>query len=441
MRKNNLLYGILFSMFLSIGVYGQSIDGIKVADHHSFSFYFRINDDLLMRDYRVNLQALDRLDSVLTNDKIISNLDSIVIRALASPDGGTDFNRRLASRRSASIKSYINWKHPHIDRAKIKLYSRVALWSDLIDEIEQDSSFPFKRSAIEAISSGSSPATIEWRLRNLGSGEVFSYLVKHYLWHYISGIAVVYYVGHIETPFTLHDRIEDVVEVIEESREPAGEVDEVAPKPLSQIDNTSREALEPILSAHYTRPFALKTNLLYDAGTMLNIEIEVPISKRFSLAGEWIFPWWLWEKRQHALQVHAGNLEVRYWIKPDMSKQKEQLKQHNPLTGWFIGIYGQGGYYDLEWDKKGYQGEFFSTGLTGGYVLPLSKALMMEFSLAVGYMQTGYRHYFARYSGLDDAWHLIREHNGIHRWVGPTKAKISLMWYPHFKSRKGGNKR
>ena len=64
----------------------------------------------------------------------------------------------------------------------------------------------------------------------------------------------------------------------------------------------------------YKPLFALKTNLLFDLLSGLNVEVEVPIGKHFSLAGEWIFPWWLWEKKQYALEILNGNLELRYWL-------------------------------------------------------------------------------------------------------------------------------
>ena len=36
---------------------------------------------------------------------------------------------------------------------------------------------------------------------------------------------------------------------------------------------------------------ALKTNLLFDALTVLNVEVEVPLKKRWSVAAEGMFQW------------------------------------------------------------------------------------------------------------------------------------------------------
>jgi len=113
--------------------------------------------------------------------------------------------------------------------------------------------------------------------------------------------------------------------------------------------------------------------------------------------------------------------------------QDVSLGTRNPLTGWFMGIYGGAGLYDLEWNRKGYQGEFFiATGLSAGYVKPLSRNLSLEFSLGIGYLRTRYRHYEAN-KDINEEWHLIEQYRGNYTWIGPTKAKIALIWFPHFK--------
>ena len=179
---------------------------------------------------------------------------------------------------------------------------------------------------------------------------------------------------------------------------------------------------ESLNHSNTNHAIALKTNLLYDIASALNIEIEAPLGKRWSIAGEYIFPWWLWEDKQYCLQVLSGNLEGRYWLGDRREKQ--------PLTGAFVGLYAGGGYYDIEWGDKGYQGEFFiATGLSGGYSHSISKNgnWRMEYSLGIGYLQTKYREYEPQ-KGIDEQWRLIRRTNGKYAWFGPTKAKISLVW-------------
>ena len=167
---------------------------------------------------------------------------------------------------------------------------------------------------------------------------------------------------------------------------------------------------------------AVKTNLLFDAVTALNVELEVPAGDSWSVSGEYIFPWWLNEKKQNSFQLISGNLELRRWL--------GYREESNRLTGWFGGLFVGGGYFDWERDKKGYQGEFYlMTGLSGGYAHEISKdgRWRMEYSLGLGYMTAKYREYNAR-TGMDNEWHLIRQKSGNFSFAGPLKAKISLVW-------------
>lgn len=167
--------------------------------------------------------------------------------------------------------------------------------------------------------------------------------------------------------------------------------------------------------------FALKTNLLFDAALTPNIELEIPIGKHWSVAGEWIFPWWLTNERQNCYQLQAGNLEGRYWFNsPGVIMQ--------PMLGWFAGLYLGAGYYDFESDKTGYQGEFQNIGLSGGYTHKIGRRLRLEYSLGVGFLKTKYRKYNA-VQGYDDTWYLVREQTQPRKvWFGPTRAKVSLVW-------------
>ncbi len=165
--------------------------------------------------------------------------------------------------------------------------------------------------------------------------------------------------------------------------------------------------------------FAIKTNLLYNALLSPNIEAEISIKDKWSLSADWMFPWWVTKDNGNALQILAGNLEGRYWF-GDRSKKPK-------LTGWFGGLYAGGGYYDLQYKNNGYQGEFFiAMGASLGYSHEINKkgSLLMEYSLGLGYLKTNYRYY----EGREDNEHLVWQYDGNYTWLGPTKAKVALVW-------------
>ena len=168
--------------------------------------------------------------------------------------------------------------------------------------------------------------------------------------------------------------------------------------------------------------FAVKTNLLYDVVTALNFELEVPVDDSWSIAGEYIFPWWLSNERQKCFQLICGNLELRHWL---------GYRDNRPrLTGWYAGLFVGGGYYDFEFGDKGYQGEFYiGTGLGAGYAHQVSKngKWRMEYALGLGYMKTKYREYTPK-KGVDNEWHLLKTKNGDFGFVGPLRARVSLVY-------------
>ncbi len=165
--------------------------------------------------------------------------------------------------------------------------------------------------------------------------------------------------------------------------------------------------------------FALKTNMLFNAATLINVEVEVPIGERFSVSGDLTFPWWMSEDRRRAVQMLSGQIEGRYWF----GDRKDRLQ----LTGWFAGLYAGGGLYDFRFKNNGYQGEFFiASGISGGYAHALNKrgTFRMEYSLGLGYLKTNYRYY----EGVQENKYLVWQHDGNYTWVGPTKAKVSFVW-------------
>ena len=171
--------------------------------------------------------------------------------------------------------------------------------------------------------------------------------------------------------------------------------------------------------------FAVKTNLLFDAALMPNIELEVPIGKRWSLNGEYMVPWWLINDDRYCLQILMGGLEVRY--------RPGKRSGRDVLTGHFIGLYAGGGKYDLQWDKNGYQGEFFiAAGVSYGYAHSIARNLRLEYNIGIGMLRTDYRHYHSR----DNHRTLLWQENGEYTWLGPTKLKISLVWLITGKNKK-----
>ncbi len=200
-----------------------------------------------------------------------------------------------------------------------------------------------------------------------------------------------------------------------------------------QSGKTMYPQRNPVAASCRRRPLlALKTNLLFDAALMPNVEIEVPVGKRWSVNGEYAFPWWQFDRGKYCMQVLMGGLEGRYWLGSRKGREDREV-----LTGHFLGLYAGGGKYDLQWGEKGYQGEFFiAAGVSYGWATRIARHLHLEFNIGIGLLRTDYRHYHAR----DNYQTLLWQENGKYTWFGPTKAKISLVWLLNRRVKKGGSR-
>ena len=200
-----------------------------------------------------------------------------------------------------------------------------------------------------------------------------------------------------------------------------------------QSGKTMYPQRNPVAASCRRRPLlALKTNLLFDAALMPNVEIEVPVGKRWSVNGEYAFPWWQFDRGKYCMQVLMGGLEGRYGRGSRKSREDREV-----LTGHFLGLYAGGGKYDLQWGEKGYQGEFFiAAGVSYGWATRIARHLHLEFNIGIGLLRTDYRHYHAR----DNYQTLLWQENGKYTWFGPTKAKISLVWLLNRRVKKGGSR-
>ncbi len=163
---------------------------------------------------------------------------------------------------------------------------------------------------------------------------------------------------------------------------------------------------------------AFKTNLLWDLLLAPNIELEFPFAKdRFSVMAEWWAPWWVSRNNSWCYQVLYAGLEARVWL--------GNREKRPSLSGHFLGIYGGGGIFDLERNNVGYQSQFYySAGITYGYSFPIHHNLRIETSISLGYMNAEYQ----KYEAVEDGRFLAWQNDGRFSWIGPTKAKVSLVW-------------
>ncbi len=171
---------------------------------------------------------------------------------------------------------------------------------------------------------------------------------------------------------------------------------------------------------------AIKTNLLYDLATAVNVGIEFYThNPRFSILANYTSPWWSYSKKHLCMQMIDGSLEGRYYF--------DKERKH---TGHYLSVYGQANLYDFCLDaERGWQGEGYGAGIGYGYVWQpwKNKRWKLEAFMRVGYYHSIYDPYHAGEKGNDKYYYdwdgpienFIRRNHRL-RWFGPTGVGVTL---------------
>ncbi len=393
-----------------------------------------INENILNNRY--GIKELFELINQINRDTLLT-LQRIDVNGYSSPDGSASYNQKLSQERANTAANYLV-DSLMIDRNIIDINACGVAWQQLKNMVAA-SSMAYRGEIVNIIDNTPEETwkkinpTDKWstlvdsrnsQLKNLNGGEPYRYMQANFFPFLRKSSVITIYYQSEQVDLT-------VVEPVEE-KESDSRADIV--EDLTQVPPPN-SVIEP----DYNTPlFALKTNLIFDVATIVNVELEIPIGNQWSIAGEWIFPWWIWnnnrpDSKRNRTQLLNYNLEGKYWF--------GDRTNSDVMTGWFAGLYAGGGDYDFERNAKGYQGEFFiAAGMSGGYAHTINRSgtLRMEYSLGIGYLKTNYRYYEAMY-GTDNTWHPIRQRRGTYKWFGPTKAKASLVWLIN-KNMKGGRR-
>lgn len=168
-------------------------------------------------------------------------------------------------------------------------------------------------------------------------------------------------------------------------------------------------------------PLLLKTNLLYDAILMSDIEVEYRFDNHWSAAVETSMAWWHCDRKHWYYQLATVMPDVRY-----------RIPARKPGHCHSIGIFGSFSWYDLENGGRGYKGEAWTAGVGYTYSFPVNKLLGFEAGIGVGYLRSTYEEY------LPIEGHYVYQQTGRTSFWGPLRLKFALVFDLDRYVRKGG---
>ncbi len=416
-------YMSLFVMFtiLPSVVNSQTLtndhDKVEIENNlDNITIYFGLGKSHIDTTDSRNKRSLETMNYMLSDSDIVKLLNTITINAAASPDGNEDYNKSLSWKRAKSIKNYIISNYPSI-ADKLIVNHIGENWEGLRELVVSDKLVPNSKRVLEIIDSDIRLDTKEWRLRRLDGGSSWRYISKNMLPLLRNTTSTVFHfnIRYTFMPITLGNTVK------QSTLSKDVDLSDICftTKPI-YIDDAVVKQQKPIL--------AVKTNLLYNIATLLNLELELPIGDKYSLAADIIHPWWIQDNgkvdsKRNRLQARVISLEFRRWLGDRENK--------SVLTGWFVGGYGTYGSFDIERNREGMQSKnLLSGGLSLGFAHSISKndALRLEYSISAGYAQFDYKEYTAEFDGTQWGWDAFRDYTKSFTWIGPTRLELSLVW-------------
>ena len=397
----SLLFCLLTVVALCCPFHANAETDSVNSDRYALYYYHDRID--LQEDYLDNAMQMARIKDMLLHSP---HIDSIAIYAYSSPEGSPKWNNWLAVKRAEAAKAFIlsNLSNDSILQPEnIILHPMGENWEGLYEELYANYHLLNRDAVLRIMRAKVGTETKKWRLQNLDGGYTYTWIIRNHMPRLRVATWICVYV----------QKPDFVAPVIEDYKPDMGTI-RIDTLPLPEL------LPMPVAEKRKSTMFALKTNLLYDAVTALNAEVEVPIGKRFSVMVEDVFPWWKAgpNGNKYCLQMWTMSVEPRWWF--------YRKGMNDRLQGHFVAPYVMSGKYDLQWDTSiCYRGYGWSAGLTYGYSMPLCKWLHMEFSMSFGYLSASYQHY----QPSPDYEHLYKDpdHAGRITYVGPTKVKVSLV--------------
>ena len=327
---------VLSLMLLLLGFSLRAQAGEWVSDSRSYKVFFQFDKSAVNSAYMSNAQSLSSLDSLVAAVGLES-VESVKVVSYSSPEGNYAYNLALSKKRTDAVYKLLSASFPSL-AGKIELDHQGEAWQDLRKSVVADTNFTeeVREKILAIIDSDRDPASKEAALKALPQYKrLYSNYFKQYRYAEIR-----LRIANSEEVVVPEPEIPEISDVVVEEPEmiiPQADTIEVNPVVAEVVEIQEVEPIQepepvPVTVAPAKKTYlAVKTNLLYDAVSALNFEVEVPVAGRWSVMVEDVFPWWHIDNK-YAFQMWEIGAEARFWFKPWDTKGNEKMR------GWFVQV-------------------------------------------------------------------------------------------------------
>lgn len=157
----------------------------------------------------------------------------------------------------------------------------------------------------------------------------------------------------------------------------------------------------------------LKSNVLYDMTSTMNLGLEIGLAPKWSLELPVNYNPWEFSKNRK-IKHWLVQPEVRYWL-------------CERFNGHFFGLHGHVGGYNVGGVKIGslkdyrYEGNLYGGGVSYGYQWILSKRWSLEATVGIGYVYLDHSKYDCVKCGT-------KHGDFTKHYFGPTKVGLSFIY-------------
>ena len=155
----------------------------------------------------------------------------------------------------------------------------------------------------------------------------------------------------------------------------------------------------------------MRANLLRWATLTPDLGVEWRISRHIGILVNGTWTSWSWDNKNRRYAFWKVSPEVRYYI----GKEKRG----------YLGAMYHAGEFNYKLGDTGKQGDYQGGGITGGWQLPLNRALSLDFHAALGYTRADYDKY-----NVTEGVRVCTENGVKKNYWGINQLGVTLVWKP-----------
>jgi hypothetical protein len=184
------------------------------------------------------------------------------------------------------------------------------------------------------------------------------------------------------------------------------------PQPVAVVEDIV-EVSDLLPNVPVSPKLAVKTNLLFDVTTTMNLGLEVRVSPKSTIELTGSYNPWSWKDNRKWKSILVQP-EYRWWV-------------CDPFAGHFVGLHAQWAHYNFgnlpfgDLKNNRYQGDLYGMGVSYGYSWYLGKRWALEATVGVGYNYMDYE----KFNCLPCGNPLGRQ---SHHYFGITKLGVNLSF-------------